>query len=131
MPGGNATAYNYPTDPINYIDATGLKKKRKKSKGIKIPKGSHNGPTRVTGYKSHGVHRAIGNTYERKGVSLRAMVDALKNPEKGIRYKLDRKGRESWEYRGRKASVAVNRAGNYIDLAAVQLRASRRGARQQ
>ena len=130
VPGGNATAYNYPTDPINYIDATGLKKKRKKSKGIKIPKGSHNGPTRVTGYKSHGVHRAIGNTYERKGVSLRAMVDALKNPEKGIRYKLDRKGRESWEYRGKGVGCGQPCWKNYIDLAAVQLRVSRRGARQ-
>ena len=128
VPGGNATAYNYPTDPINDIDATGLKKKRKKSKGIKIQKGSHNGPERLTGYTKHGVDRAIGNNAKRMGVSLGAVRDALRSPER-IRYKVDEKGRESWVYRGKKASVAINRTGKVVSTWTRSSSAHRGGAR--
>ena len=129
VPGGNATAYNYPTDPINYIDASGLKKKRKRLKGIKIRKGSHSGPERLTGYTKHGVDRAIGNNSKRMGVSLRVMLDTLKNPETGIKYRKDRRGRESWEYRGKKASVLVNRAGKVVSTWPRSSSAYRGGAR--
>jgi hypothetical protein len=62
---------------------------------------------RVTGFASHGVHRAIGS-YERMGVKPQAILDALKNPLKINPVVYDDLGRASQRYIGRAGEVVLN-----------------------
>ena len=72
----------------------------------------HYSAPRITGYTSHGLHQAIGRNNGR-GVSIRAMHDALHNPMK-VTSRVDSMGRSSTVYRGRDASVALNPEGRVV-----------------
>ena len=61
----------------------------------------------INRYTSHGVNRAIGDTYKRAGTSPSAILDATKNPVK-IKSGIDALGRPFEIYTGKDARVVVN-----------------------
>jgi hypothetical protein len=63
--------------------------------------------TKVTGFTEHGVDRAIGDTAKRAGTTPRAILDALKNPQK-IDSGVDKFGRPFQRFFGKDARVVVN-----------------------
>jgi hypothetical protein len=73
---------------------------------------------RLTGYTRHGLHQAISR--EGSGVSPRAILDAVRNPQQVIQ----RAGGIT-EYVGEVARVRLNREGQVITVIAT----SRRGFR--
>jgi hypothetical protein len=73
---------------------------------------------RLTGYTRHGLHQAISR--ERSGVSPRAILDAVPNPQRVIQ-----RGGGITEYVGEVARVRLNRVGQVVTVIAT----SRRGFR--
>ncbi len=67
---------------------------------------------KITGYTRHGIDQAVGRDGGR-GVALSAIRDAVKNPIRVV-YKIDRLGRESWSYIGRKGTVVLNKFGQVV-----------------
>ena len=63
--------------------------------------------TRVTGFTSHGIDRAIGDTAERAGTKPQAILDALKNPE-GVENGVSPNGKPYQKFVGGNATVVVN-----------------------
>ena len=63
--------------------------------------------TRVTGFTTHGVDRAIGDAAQRAGTKPQAILDALKNP-KSIETGVDPQGRPYQKFIGGNATVIVN-----------------------
>ncbi|GED87757.1 DNRLRE domain-containing protein [Streptomyces sp. 6-11-2] len=68
-------------------------------------------PKKITGYTRHGLHQAIGRN-DGRGVNIRAMHDAVKNPKK-IKRKIDRRGVQ-FVYSGKKATVVLSPQGKVI-----------------
>jgi RHS repeat-associated protein len=63
--------------------------------------------TRVTGFTSHGIDRAIGDAAKRVGTKPQAILDALKNPQRVVRG-VDMHGRPFQIFIGHNARVVVN-----------------------
>lgn len=55
----------------------------------------------------YGVHRAIGDTHKRKGVSSSSILDALKNPVKVKEVKVKNQ-EKSQKFDGKTSSVVIN-----------------------
>ena len=62
----------------------------------------------ITGFTKHGVNRMIGNVYNRAGVSQRAFIDAIKNPNR-IVTGVDNYGRPINTFYGASARITINR----------------------
>ena len=62
----------------------------------------------ITGFKGHGVDRAIGNEFDRAGVPPQGILDAVKNPLKIGDVKVDQLGRPSQRFTGATGEVVVN-----------------------
>ncbi len=77
--------------------------------GNLIPKSivSKNG-LKIEGFTGHGVNRAIGNGFDRGGVSPKGIIDALKDPLKIGNIKTDQLGRQSQRFVGKTGEVVVN-----------------------
>ncbi|MHB9148135.1 MAG: hypothetical protein ACYC2U_07120, partial [Candidatus Amoebophilus sp.] len=94
--------------------ADGALKGSKAAKGVRVAEGlqdskfikAANG-LEIKGFTKHGIHRAIGD-FERMGVKTAAILDALKNPLKIGKIKLDNLGRKSQRFVGRFGEVVVN-----------------------
>jgi hypothetical protein len=81
--------------------------------------------TVVTKYLTHGVDRAIGDTYKRAGTRPAAILDALKSPL-SVKSGIDEVGRPFEVYRGKDARVVVNpQEGSIVSVNPL----SRRGVR--
>jgi hypothetical protein len=63
--------------------------------------------TKITGFKGHGVDRAIGDAAKRAGTRPQAILDALKNPTKVVSG-FDDLGRPFEVFTGQNARVVVN-----------------------
>lgn len=73
---------------------------------------------KLTGYTRHGLHQAISR--EGSGVSPRAILDAVRNPQQVIQ----RAGGIT-EYIGEVARVRLNRAGQVVTVIATRRRGFR------
>jgi RHS repeat-associated protein len=72
--------------------------------------------TTITGYSRHGIHRAIGNGFERAGTSQRAILEAIKRP-KSIKSGIDDLGRPYEMFTGQNARVLVNpKSGEIVSV---------------
>ena len=72
--------------------------------------------TRINGFTTHGVNRAIGDTAERAGTRPEAILDALRNPTK-IKSGIDSQGRPYEIFTGKDARVVVNpTTGNVVSV---------------
>ena len=63
---------------------------------------------KIEGFTRHGMHRSIGNGFDRMGVRSEGIYDALINPLKIKEPKTDMYGRISQRFLGREAEVVVN-----------------------
>ncbi len=63
--------------------------------------------TKITGYTTHGLDRAIGDGAKRAGTNLASILDALKDP-KSIKSGVDALGRPFEVFNGGSARVVVN-----------------------
>jgi len=63
--------------------------------------------TKITGFTTHGVDRAIGDGAKRAGTTPDAILDAVKNPSK-IKEGVDSQGRPFKVYTGDNARVVIN-----------------------
>jgi hypothetical protein len=63
--------------------------------------------TKITGFTTHGVDRAIGDGVKRAGTKPDAILDALRNPGK-IKEGVDNQGRPFKVYTGENARVVIN-----------------------
>jgi hypothetical protein len=72
------------------------------------------GGSLVGGYTKHGLNRAIGDGLGVQGTSIKAILDALKDPTK-VTSGIDDLGRSFTKYRGKDAIVVINpTTGNII-----------------
>ncbi len=100
--GGDTNLYGYVvSDPVNFIDPSGLVKK-----DIAAEAGG-GGSFPITGYTRHGLNQAIGR--EGKGVHPKAILDAVKNP---TTVKLFENG--VTRFNGQDATVILNDTGKVI-----------------
>ena len=83
-----------------------MKLLRKREKTTKIIIETAN-VLKIQGFTKHEIHRAIGN-FERIGVKSDAILDALKDPLKVGKIKVDKLGRKSQRFVGKYGEVVVN-----------------------
>jgi len=74
--------------------------------GLGIVKGSRVA-NKISGYTRHGLNQAIGRNG--RGVNLKAMLEAVKNPKKVIN-----QVNGTIKYVGQKATVILNKAGEIV-----------------
>jgi RHS repeat-associated protein len=81
----------------------------KKVKAVgKLGEGIADGVTKITGYTKHGLNQALGRDGGR-GVKATEMLEAIRNPKKVIQ-----QANRAVAYRGKKATVVLNREGKVI-----------------
>ncbi|EFC1529192.1 DUF6531 domain-containing protein [Escherichia ruysiae] len=97
---GGLNLYAYAPNPLGWIDPLGLCK-TDSAKSI---------AGKITGYTRHGLNQAIGRNGG-KGVNIRDMLDAVRNPKKIIE-----NANGTIKYQGKRATVVLNQDGKVVTV---------------